>query len=75
MEKLYRQLQWLDIGQAVNFLQRLTNTPLSENELLQLGRSRQVDVYIDIDPRGLTGTTSDNKEKVTLTGMQQVLNS
>lgn len=74
MEKLYRQLQWLDIGQAVNFLQRLTNTPLSENELLQLGRSRQVDVYIDIDPRGLTGTTSDNKEKVTLTGMQQVLN-
>jgi hypothetical protein len=74
MEKLYKQLQWLDIGQAVNFLQLLTNTPLSENELLQLGRSRQLDVYIDIDPRGLTGKNSDNKEQVTLTGMQQVLN-
>ena len=74
MEKLYRQLRWLDIGQAVNYLQCLTATPLSERELLQSGRSRLIDVYVEIDPRGLTGTTSDNKKKVTLTGMQQVLN-
>lgn len=74
MEKLYRQLPWLDMGQALDYLQRLTNTPITEQGLLQLGRSRRVDVYVEIDPRGLTGTASDTKEEVTLIGMQQVLN-
>lgn len=76
MERLYRQLPWLDIEQARDYLQRITKPRLllSEQGLLQLGRARRIDVYVEIDPRGLTGTTSDTKEKVTLTGMQQVLN-
>lgn len=76
MERLYRQLPWLDIEQALDYLKLITDPPLllTERGLLQLGRARRVDVYVEIDPRGLVGTNSGTKENVTLTGMQQVLN-
>lgn len=76
MERLYRQLPWLDIEQALDYLKLITDPPLllTERGLLQLGRARRVDVYVEIDPRGLVGTNLGTKEKVTLTGMQQVLN-
>jgi len=74
MEKAYRLLPWLEIDQAIDWLQSLTGTLLSERVLLRLGRAREVDVYVQILPPGIPGKTSDTKEKVTLSGMQQVLN-
>lgn len=74
MEKANRLLPWLEIDQAIDRLKELTDTRLTERVLLQLGRARVVDVYVQINPRGITGKTSDTKEEVTLIGIQRVLN-
>lgn len=74
MEKAYRLLPWLEIDQAIDWLQSLTGAQISKQVLLGLGRAREVDVYVEILPPGISGKTSDTKEEVTLSGMQLVLN-
>ena len=76
MERFYRELPWLDMEQALDYLKRITKPQLqlSEQGLLQLGRAKRIAVFVEIDPRGITGKIAGTKESVTLTGMQQVLN-
>ena len=52
MEKVYLNLDWLEMGQAIDWLQDLTGTPVTHIELLQLCDSKQCDAYADVD--GLT---------------------
>lgn len=47
MEKVYRLLVWLDMAQAVDWLQDMTNTQLNGITLLQLCGAGQCSVYFD----------------------------
>ncbi len=49
MEKIYRLLDWLTLEQAVDWLQDLTNTQLTESQLSQLCEARQCNAYMDVD--------------------------
>ncbi|NMX39391.1 hypothetical protein HBO34_16070 [Pseudomonas veronii] len=46
MERIYRLLAWLDLSQAVDFLGKLTGSPVGEGELSKLVYSKQCDAYI-----------------------------
>ncbi len=70
MEKVYRLLPWLDIGQAVDWLQDLTTTDLTERDLLALCASRQCSVYTSAD--GIAGY--DYASEVVGQGIQRVCN-
>lgn len=47
MEKVYRLLPWLDIAQALDYLEYLTETPFSDGLLLQLCDAGECAVYLD----------------------------
>ncbi|MBD9408474.1 hypothetical protein [Stutzerimonas stutzeri] len=70
MEKIYRLLAWLDMDQAVDWLQGLTATPLYPYDLLSLCASRRCSAYIDAE--GLLG--SDDGHEVVGNGIHKVLN-
>lgn len=53
MEKVYRLLSWLDMAQAVDYLEDLTKTPLTEGLLLQLCDAGECAAYLDC--MGLNG--------------------
>jgi hypothetical protein len=48
MEKFYKLMDWLDIGQALDYLQRLTTTPFTEAQLLQLCEAGQCGAFARI---------------------------
>lgn len=48
MEKIYPHLKWLEICQAVDWLQILTESPVDESHLLALCDSKQCAVYVDL---------------------------
>lgn len=48
MEKVYRILDWLEVEQALDWLQDLTGTAITTNELLQLCESKQCAAYADV---------------------------
>lgn len=70
MEKVYRLLQWLDMAQALDFLQDLTETPVTEYLLLQLCEARQCQAFADVD--GLKGEDLMNSEPATAIGIHLV---
>ncbi|MGE6660818.1 hypothetical protein ACQKEK_08745 [Pseudomonas sp. NPDC077408] len=70
MEKIYRLLSWLDIDQAVDWLQNLTATQLYPYDLLSLCASRRCYAYVDTE--GLLG--SDEGHEVVGNGIHKVLN-
>jgi hypothetical protein len=70
MEKIYRLLAWLDIDQAVDWLQNKTATQLYPYELLSLCESRRCSAYIKTD--GIVG--SDQEHEVIGDGIHKVLN-
>lgn len=70
MEKIYRLLAWLDIGQAVDWLQDLTATNLTDRDLLALCASRRCAVYTSAD--GIAG--HDEAAEVVGQGIQRVCN-
>lgn len=53
MEKVFRLVQWLDMAQAVDYLQDLTATAVNDQLLLQLCEARRCNAYADVD--GLQG--------------------
>jgi hypothetical protein len=53
MEKVYRLLDWLDMAQAVDWLQNMTSTRADATSLLQLCDAGQCLVYLDC--RGVGG--------------------
>lgn len=73
MDEVYRRMKWLDIHQAVDWIQRLTGKPLTAVDLLRLCDSKQCDVYIDT--LGLLGVDINSKscEPVMGVGFQKVL--
>jgi hypothetical protein len=74
MEKIYRSLKWLKMEQAVQFLEDLTKTSLSESLLIQFGNQGKLDVYMYLDLPGIEGAWGEAKERVTLYGIYKVLN-
>ncbi|KRP74859.1 hypothetical protein TX23_01365 [Pseudomonas paralactis] len=46
MERIYRLLDWVDLAQAVDWLGKLTGSPIGEGELSKLVFSKQCDAYI-----------------------------
>lgn len=73
MEKVYRLLQWLDITQAVDWLQDLTDTNLTGEHLLKLCSSGQCDVYANAE--GVNGYAGvELAQKVIGRGIQVVCN-
>ncbi len=71
MEKVYRLLTWLDIVQAVDWLQDLTATDLTERDLLALCAARRCTAYANTD--GFFGHDFDDAE-VEGQGIHQVRN-
>lgn len=73
MDKVYRLLDWLTISQAVDWLQDLTMTQVSELNLLQLCDSGQCAAYVKAS--GIEGLSADFDYSVEHgLGMQKVLN-
>lgn len=70
MEKLYKLLRWLDMEQAVNWLQDLTGTPITSSDLLRLCNASWCSVYVDV--HGLEGTGYDDFESAVLEGVHRV---
>ncbi|MCQ4247162.1 hypothetical protein CXK93_00495 [Stutzerimonas decontaminans] len=72
MEKVYRLLDWLNMEQALDFLQCLTNTSLTANDLLDLCTSKRCETHIDAD--GLWGWNQHIvNQDVVATGIHRVL--
>lgn len=73
MEKIYKLLNYLTIEQAVEWLQAITQTKLTGNDLLDLCESRQCFVYMNVD--GVSGWDIDavGDHEVTGSGIQRVL--
>ena len=73
MDEIYRRMKWLDIRQAVDWLQRLTGSPLTTVDLLRLCDSKQCDAYTDAG--GLLGVDINSTicKQVTGVGIQKVL--
>ncbi|MFC0708860.1 hypothetical protein [Azorhizophilus paspali] len=49
MEKVYRLLDWVDMAQAVDWLQDMTETPVTEYQLFQLCEAGKCAVYARIE--------------------------
>lgn len=73
MDKIYRLLEWLTLSQAVDWLETLTETKITEWNLLQLCESEQCAAFIKYP--GLDGVSNDFEHSiVSAKGMQKVLN-
>lgn len=70
MDKVYRLLAWLDMAQAVDYLELLTKTPMNGHLLLQLCEARQCQAFADVD--GLKGEDLMNREPATAIGIHLV---
>lgn len=74
MDKIYRLLPWLTMNQAIDWLQRLTKSPLTSDDLLSLCDADQCSVFIDVGP-SRSGTDDEDWEiEVIGSGYQQVKN-
>lgn len=72
MDKVYRLLDWLTINQAVDWLQDLTMTQVSDLNLLQLCDSGQCAAYVKVS--GIEGLSADfDFSVVNALGMQKAL--
>ncbi|MDH1056348.1 hypothetical protein [Aquipseudomonas alcaligenes] len=72
MDKVYRLLAWMDINQAVDWLQDMTATQLTDRDLLQLCEAGQCYAYADVD--GLTGFNFSNPDCQVAKGIHFVKN-
>lgn len=74
MEKIYPLLNWLEIGQAVDWLQGLTESPVTPQELISLCDAKQCAVYVDIK-KPLKGSDEETwLLEVTGCGIQKIRN-
>lgn len=72
MEKVYRLLYWLDMAQAIEYLESLTKTQVTERLLLQLCEAQQCRAYADVD--GVSGHTWESLEQAIALGIHLVTN-
>lgn len=74
MDAVYRRMKWLDIDQAVDWLKRLTDKPLTATDLLRLCDSKQCDAYSDTI--GLDGVSISlhGCEEISGIAMEKVIN-
>lgn len=74
MEKVYPLLNWLEMGQALDWLQGLTESHVTPHELLSLCDAKHCTVYVDIC-KPVKGTDEETwLLEVTGCGIQQVRN-
>jgi hypothetical protein len=65
MEKVYRLLPWLDITQAIDHLENLTNTPFTPSLLLQLCDAGECAAYLDcMNVEGESLINNDSSEPI-----------
>ncbi|SDU20877.1 hypothetical protein SAMN05216296_2410 [Pseudomonas pohangensis] len=75
MEKIYPFLDWLTTREALNWLKNLTNTQVTESQLLSSCMAKQCDVYMYVSGvRGWTEAIGDEQEVVG-DGFNKVLNA
>lgn len=60
MEKVYKLLDWLNMAQAVDWLQDMTHTQVDETMLLQLCGAGQCSVYLNCQGRNVDLDTQDD---------------
>jgi hypothetical protein len=58
MDKIYPLLPWLTIEQAVDWIRRLTDSPISKSDLISLCEANQCAMYIDAG-HSCSGTDED----------------
>lgn len=73
-EKIYPLLNWLDIGQAVDWLQGLTESAVTQHDLISLCAAKQCAVYVDLK-QSANGTDEETWwQDVSGRGIQEVKN-
>ncbi|MFI8736547.1 hypothetical protein ACIGKM_11600 [Ectopseudomonas toyotomiensis] len=74
MLKIYKNLRWLKLQQALEYIELLAGVEMTAEVLYQFGRERQIPIYVDIGLPGVKGKRTDTKEETEVVGIQQVLN-
>ena len=72
MENVYRLLYWLDMTQAIDYLESLTKTQVTDRLLLQLCEAQQCRAYADVD--GVSGHTWELLDEAVARGIHLVTN-
>ncbi|MFV3338588.1 hypothetical protein ACNFB1_15605 [Pseudomonas sp. NY15349] len=73
-EKIYPLLNWLDISQAVDWLQGLTESAVTQHDLISLCAAKQCAVYVDLK-QSANGTDEETWwQDVSGRGIQEVKN-
>ncbi|WP_054889924.1 hypothetical protein [Pseudomonas sp. NBRC 111129] len=73
-EKIYPLLNWLDISQAVDWLQGLTESAVTQHDLISLCAAKQCPVYVDLK-QSVNGTDEETWwQDVSGRGIQEVKN-
>ncbi|CAM4069584.1 hypothetical protein [Pseudomonas wadenswilerensis] len=73
-EKIYPLLNWLDISQAVDWLQGLTESAVTQYDLISLCAAKQCPVYVDLK-QSVNGTDEETWwQDVSGRGIQEVKN-
>ncbi|UBM26078.1 hypothetical protein K8374_03510 [Pseudomonas sp. p1(2021b)] len=71
-DKIYPLLNWLDMSQAIDWLQGLTESPVTQHDLISLCAAKQCSVYIKLN-RHLSGTDEETWfQTVSGYGIQEV---
>lgn len=73
-EKIYPLLNWLDISQAVDWLQGLTESAVTQHDLISLCAAKQCHVYVELG-QSVCGTDEETWwQDVSGCGIQEVKN-
>ncbi|WP_367598230.1 hypothetical protein [Pseudomonas fulva] len=71
-DKIYPLLNWLDMSQAIDWLHGLTESPVTQHDLISLCIAKQCSVYIKLN-RSLSGTDEETWfQTVSGYGIQEV---
>lgn len=71
-DKIYPLLNWLDMSQAIDWLQGLTESPVTQHDLISLCAAKQCSVYIKLN-RPLSGTDEETWHQTVMGhGIQEV---
>lgn len=74
MDKIYPLLPWLTIDQSTDWIRRLTNSPLTETDLIRLCDADQCAIYVDVGPSKFGSDEQTWLFEVVGSGYQRVTN-
>lgn len=74
MDKIYPLLPWLTIDQSTDWIRRLTNSPLTETDLIRLCNADQCAIYVDVGPSKFGSDEQTWLFEVVGSGYQRVTN-